>query len=126
MLHKDSSPVTQLYDSPRQGDCNSIEPIAYLGMYSRIPITRTSKGNENWFEKVIGGKITMQQILGKRKLVSEIGEKITEKPENYLGKRKLVRLRNREISEKVFKRSESSFADIKIDHCFSGADIDYY
>ena len=41
--------------------------------YNGIPITRTSKGNENWFEKSgvrnIGDKITVKQIQGKRLLV---------------------------------------------------------
>ena len=36
-------------------------------MYSGIPISRTSKGNKNWFEESgvrdIWGKITMKQIL---------------------------------------------------------------
>ena len=37
-------------------------------MYSRIPISRISKGNKNWFEKSgvqnIGGQITVKQIQG--------------------------------------------------------------
>ena len=45
--------------------------------YSGIPISRTSKGNENWFKKSgvrnIGGKITVKQIQVKRLLVRVIG-----------------------------------------------------
>ena len=41
--------------------------------YSGTLISRTSKGNKNWFEKSgvrnIGGKITVTQIQGKRLLV---------------------------------------------------------
>ena len=48
-----------------------------VSVYSGIPISRTSKGNDNWFEKSgvrnIGGKIAVKRIEGKRLLVRVIG-----------------------------------------------------
>ena len=45
--------------------------------YSGTSISRTSTGNENWFEKSevrnIGGKITVKQVQGNRLLVRVIG-----------------------------------------------------
>ena len=46
-------------------------------MYSGMPISQTSKENENWFKKSgvrnIGGTITVKQIQGKRLLGSSQG-----------------------------------------------------
>ena len=54
----------------------SATSLTYKWIYSGIPISRTSKGNENWFEKLgfrnIVGKITVKQIQGKRLLVQVI------------------------------------------------------
>ena len=54
----------------------SLNP-AFFYIYSGMPISRTSKGNENWLQKSavrdIGGKITVKQIQGNRLLVRVVG-----------------------------------------------------